>query len=169
MEKSKFELSVELIKALAWPAIVGVLLFSFWAPLQKTANILPSLVDRSETISIAGMSLKVSQKLRAPPEIQAKLQALSPVAIGQLLRNDTMLYNDLEGKRAYTRDYAELLSLGLMDDHADETGKFMGIVELSHSGKQAQTFLLSVIDEFIKELDVIKGPETDIDNSKITR
>lgn len=32
MEKSKFELTVELVKALAWPRVVVILLSAFWEP-----------------------------------------------------------------------------------------------------------------------------------------
>ena len=85
--KGKFELVVELIRALAWPTIAGLLLFSFWQPLQLTANLLPTIIDRSDSITIAGLSLKVGRELRseAPPEVRAALAGLSLAGIEMLL------------------------------------------------------------------------------------
>ncbi|SET69761.1 hypothetical protein SAMN05216412_11325 [Nitrosospira multiformis] len=156
IKKSTFELCVELIRALAWPVIAAALLISFWQPLRETANLLPSILHRSDAITIAGLSLKVSHELRheAPPDVQAKLRRLSPSGIEALLNhgeNTKMIYEGKsEEKRAEER-WGELVANELAyKESYDDGARFF--VALTPVGVKARSYLVSIISEFIKGL-----------------
>src|SRR5579862_8766251 len=58
-----FATMIEYIKALAWPTVALVFLLSFWTPLHQIMGVLPRLLQQSESISVSGVSLKVSKNI----------------------------------------------------------------------------------------------------------
>lgn len=160
MEKSKFELSVDLVKALAWPAVVGLLLLSFWNPLQKTANLLPSIIDRSDVITISGLSLKVSREMgsEAPAEVRAVLKRLSPQGVMLLLEftelHSTSLFSQEE---MIDREWGELVRNGIVVKslvvNAPGPLALPWRVQLTPLGVAAKSYLTSLLTEIIRQVE----------------
>ena len=161
--KTRFELSVELTKALAWPVLVLVLLVVFWIPLHQTASLIPSIVGKSDTITIAGLSLKVSQglKAKASPDVEKALSNLTKSGIERVLEMGEASYWDQNSIAHGKERNAELLKLGLVTEIPaieierinlrDGTKHGYG-VKRTELGKQTQAFLQSVVAEFAQEL-----------------
>jgi hypothetical protein len=163
--KSRFELFVELVKAIAWPLLAAVVLVSFWHPLREAANQLPSIVSRSDTITILGLSLKIGPQLRqkAPREVQEALAALSADGIKTLIGMGKGRGNDIHISSVVTSGrapYAELIKLKLAEEvpghaRADPTSDptyATYVLQITPLGVQTNDFLLSLIAEFIDEL-----------------
>lgn len=162
-DKSKTEISIELIRALAWPTIVVILLISFWAPLQKTAKLLPILIDRSDTITIAGLTIKVKESLRkqASPEVEIVLSKLDRVGIEQVLEMGESTWWDIDDSEYGRSKTVELISLGLLEEVSDgeikennlRRGNSHGYaVKQTALGLETQEFLQAVVTEFVQEL-----------------
>ena len=161
--KSKLELTVDLMKALAWPVFGFFVLVSFWTPLQKTAALLPSLVERSDTISIAGLSLKIGSALKnqATPEVERVLAKLTVAGIEKTLALGGSSWWGKESVDTAKRDYAELVALGLVEEVAqaelDARNKnYLGSlgygIKRTDLGEKTQVFLRSVVAQFVQEL-----------------
>lgn len=162
-KKTNFELSVELTKALAWPLLAVVVLASFWSPLQRTADLVPALVGRSDTITIAGLSLKISQNLhsQASPEVREVLAHLSKAGVERILEmGESSYWNKDTGSRGRELN-AELIKLGLevelpqteLDTRNQREGRDYGYaVRRSALGEQTQAFLRSIVAEFVQQL-----------------
>jgi hypothetical protein len=161
--KSRFELMVELVKAVAWPLFASVLLISFWGPLRSAVSQLPNIISRSETLSIAGLSLKIRRGLTQQPseEVKKSLSKLSPDDLKRLL-NFNSTYCGEEYASSCRADYAGLTGLGLiaevpeseLNQQTDERGKRYGFgARITPKGKETQTFLLALISEFVQELE----------------
>ncbi len=164
-KKSRFELVVELVKAVAWPTLVALLLLSFWSPLQRTADLIPSIVGRSDTITIAGLSLKIGQGLRnkATPEVERVLAKMSKAGIERVLGMSESAWWD-KGSIDFARaENKEIVALGLAVEvptseieqrNAADKRNFGYAVRITALGKQTQAFLRSVVAEFVQELAV---------------
>ncbi len=162
--KSRFELIVELIKAVAWPLLAIVVLVAFWSPLRRTADLIPSIVGRSDTITIAGLTLKVGRglKSKASPQVEKVLESLSKDSIAAVLgmpEGATWPPNSAASGRAQN---AELIKLGLVvelpqneidDRNAKEHRDYVFGVRQTPLGKQTQVFLQAVVAEFVEELE----------------
>jgi hypothetical protein len=162
--KSRFELFVELVKAGAWPLLAAIVLASFWGPLVRTAEEMPSIVGRSESITIAGLSLKVGAALRekVTPQIQAALAKLSGDGVAKVLAMSTGgAYWDKGHETQGRSDYDELLRAGLAEEApADQLealnrqdGRSYGLgIRITSLGRATQSFLRSVVAEFVQNL-----------------
>lgn len=162
-KKTNFELNVELTKALAWPLLAGIVLASFWSPLQRTADLVPALVGRSDTITIAGLSLKIGQNLhsQASPEVRAILAHLSKAGVERVLEMGASSYWNKDAVSRGQEVNAELIKLGLvveipqteLDARNLREGRDYGYaVKRSALGEQTQAFLRSIVAEFVQEL-----------------
>ena len=162
--KSKFEIIVELIKALVWPVIVFAVLIIFWEPLHLISKSLPSIVNRSETITIAGLSLKIrnSGTVQQPsPGVKDILSKLSPEAVERMLNNATSSFWK-KGDESFGRtEYTELIKYNLyreipqkeLSDPARFKDKDYGFgVEITELGKETRKFLVQIIAGFVNEL-----------------
>lgn len=162
--KSRFELVVELIKALAWPLIALILLIAFWTPLRQTTDLIPSIIGRSDTITIAGLSLKVGQglKAKATPEVQKVLAKLSRSGVERVLRmSDSSYWTRGSGLSSDKNQGAELVKLGLETEVPQseldalnlkqQTNYGFGL-RITDLGRETQAFLQSVVAEFVQEL-----------------
>jgi len=153
--KSKFELTVELVKALAWPSVVVILLFAFWAPLENTINILPQLIDRSDTITIGSVAIKVGRKLSGhiTPEVKKALKNISDNGIERLLDFEE------DQQKEYGKDHKpsaptyELIKLKLLiSEKKSNTNDDEFYVYMSPTGIETRKALLLVIAEFVYQL-----------------
>jgi hypothetical protein len=162
-KKSTLELVVEVIKALAWPLFATVFLVSFWTPLHDTATLIPSIVSRSDTITIAGLSLKVGKALnkKATPEVELALSRLSKEGVKRLLEMSASSWWDKGSEANGQAENSELVKLGLaMEVSADELAtrnttdhkNFGYAVRITDLGRKTQDFLRAVIAEFVDEL-----------------
>jgi hypothetical protein len=81
---------LEWVRVLMWPCLVLLLLALFWTPIRAAADLLPSMLDRSDEISIGGVKLKVRDSLRskASPTVRAALAGLSTQATAFVLLHD---------------------------------------------------------------------------------
>lgn len=166
--KSSLELITDLIKALAWPLFAAVVLISFWSQLQSASKELPNLLSRSETLSIAGLSLKIGKGLGRQPSTKVKkaLSELSPDGIHRLLNMSSSSWWDVGSESTGKTDNAEVVRLGLLEEVPDNEiratnerdGKRFGYgVRITPLGKETQAFLYALISEFAQELERPSG------------
>ena len=152
----RLQLWVEVVKALAWPVTALIVLICFWNPLQDIANRLPSILGQSESITIAGISIKVGARLKsqASPEIQGALSAMSPDDIKRLLPHSGSAYWDKNGFSYTKSENANLVRLGLLREipTAELASNYGYGIELTPKGKSVQDFLYQLIAEFADEL-----------------
>jgi hypothetical protein len=162
-QKTRYELTVDLIKAIAWPLFAFFILFSFWKPIHLAADQLSIIINRSNTITIAGLTLKIDQSLdlykeQPSDEVRSVLANITPNAIRILLEH-------VQGPTCYltTRDdpfikqdkvdNAELISLGLYEEYKkDETNKTAYCVHLTPVGITTQNYLYDLISAFLQSL-----------------
>lgn len=159
--KSRFEIAVELVKALAWPVVVLIVLIAFWSSLHSIADSLPNIISRSETITIAGLSIKVSKGLSKQPSEQVKqaISKLSSEGFRRLLNSGGASFWDRPDVAIGKSDNAELLRLGLMEevpsaelqDRANKRSYGYG-VRLTPLGKETQNFLIEFVSSVTQEL-----------------
>lgn len=163
--KSKFELIVELVRALAWPLFATIALIVFLGPLRLTARQIPDLVGRSETITVAGLSIEVQRGVsqQASDEVKQAVADLSPDSISLLLNMQGASYFASGYGALGRQQYAELIDLGLVVplpteelphpiSESGEVRKYDFGIDITPLGEDAQSFLLSLISEFVQEL-----------------
>jgi hypothetical protein len=93
---------------------VVIVLGSFWSPLHNIADQLPTILGRSDTITFAGLSLKVSPGLRAkaPPEVQTVLPRLSSGGLEKIMAMSSGgTYWDKGNAADGRAEYGELMAL----------------------------------------------------------
>ena len=126
-----------------------------------TVRQLPELVSRSETITVAGLSIKVQSGLsqQVSDEVKQSVAQLSPEAISTLLTMQGSVYYPLESANFGITRYAELIELGLVAQLSEEElttsssdRQYEFGVKITSLGTEAQSFLLSLISEFTREL-----------------
>ncbi len=162
-KKTRFELIVELIKALAWPVFAMFIVLSFWIPLQKIMQKLPDIVERANVINIAGLSLEINQSLQ--------LKGLNPSTnvkqvLSELTPNDISAVLALRGSASYPpeseasgrSDYDHLVSLGLYTEvskqELDKGGKGYSYgISITPLGTETRKYLLVLISEFLQQID----------------
>jgi len=165
--KSKFEIIVDLIKALLWPTIVICVLIIFWGPLRLIADQIPSIVSRSESITISGLSIKIRNNdvVEKPSDsVRMVLAKLSPNGVKRMLNNSTAVYWD-KGQESYGKeDYGELIKLGLYREvtpdelrERNTNNKNYGFgAERTPLGEETNNFLIQLVAGFVDELN---GPK----------
>jgi hypothetical protein len=82
-----YQASIPFLVALVWPLAVIIIISVFREPLFQTLQQLPSVVSKSTSIEIAGVSIKVDEKIAGinDPELKAALSNLSPTALRLLV------------------------------------------------------------------------------------
>src|ERR1700692_868285 len=161
--KSRLEVAADLTKAVAWPFVVVFIVAVFWTPLHELAHRAPLLIDQSESITIAGVSIKLDQRLKgkASPDISKALAAMSPESIRRLLGTTSSFWDsNISDAR---EENSQLLSLGLVEEiPPNELNGFSGQqgrrydfgIRLTERGRQVQEFLFTLISEFARQLHV---------------
>jgi hypothetical protein len=161
--KSTFELTVQLVAAVAWPFIALVVLVGFWQPLRGIAKALPDVVARSETITIASLSIEVGRGLRgkATPQVEKALAGIEPSEIPQLLNvrlPTCWMASEIQGIRV---TYGGLLRQGLLEEVDDQplcaalrgnAGPGARVVRPTELGRQTQSFLFALVDQLVEEM-----------------
>lgn len=154
----KIEHSVEIIKITIWPAMVLILLFSFWSPLQKVANLIPEILENSNTITLSGISIKVNESLatKASPQVKSVLAKLSSDGLERLLETANTTGWDISDINLAKAENQELISLNLIteipqsDKNNDEKQLFQ--LQLTPLGKQTKRYVQLFVSELIKEV-----------------
>src|SRR5438874_2271708 len=90
----------------SWPTFAVLLLVFFWKPLHQVGELIPRLVENSDTVTIGKITLQVRQNLKtlesqAGPEVR---DALSGMEAEDAL---TVLENNLTGTTSYSGDVGE--------------------------------------------------------------
>jgi len=82
-----FELSVGLIRSLAWPLLLIILIFLYQDSIRETIDELPILVSRAQKLSVPGLSLEIETQAlhKGGVGLARVLNKLSPKDIEQLL------------------------------------------------------------------------------------
>lgn len=134
-----YKVSVSLVKALVWPALLLFFFAEFHAPIQKIVDQLPGKFSRASKVSFGNVTLEIIQeKAREAglPDVAEKLGELSPDAVEALLnigKNTTHhlvgRHDSREAERYYTfpreaamRTLLELQGrgfLGFSEDYSD--------------------------------------------------
>lgn len=165
----RLKVIVELVKALAWPLFATIALLSFWGPLRLTVRQLPDLVSRSETITVAGLSIKVQRGFsqQASDEVKQAVAQLSPEGISRILTMQGNIYYDSNSVTYARTEYKELIDLGLVEPLPEE--ELLGVgsddrqygygVGITPLGEEAQRLLIALISEFTQELDSSQTPK----------
>ena len=163
--KSRFELFTEFVRAIAWPVLVAGLVIAFWPPLKQTAAEIPVILNRSDTVTIAGIALKVGPLLydQATPEVRRALAKASNDGVTQILRlADSQWYHAEEEKdgRAYMK---EMITLGLVavvpaadlaKTNQREHEHYTYAIRSTERGQKTRAYLESVIAEFVHEMPI---------------
>jgi len=110
-------MAVELVKALAWPVLVALIVVCFWTPLHKLVATLPQLLSESEELSIGGTSIRMRKSLvdQASPEMKNILYDLGPAEIRIILEvkpNDVVCYAEPPSPTEQ-QPYKVIVKLGL--------------------------------------------------------
>jgi hypothetical protein len=158
-QKTRFELTVELIKAVAWPLFAIFVLFTFWEPLHLAMNQLPDIVNRSNTITIAGLTIKIDQSLqlknREPSaEVRQALSEITSDGIQTLMNlsgSARWLPQDADNGR---RKNSEMVRLGLFEEIPLQELKdnFAYGVRVTQVGRDTQAYLYALISTFLEQL-----------------
>jgi|GEM_PF-6292768 hypothetical protein len=166
--KSSYEVTVMLVTALAWPAIVVLLLFIFRAPIQAVVAQLPSLMASSNTISVAGVSVQVDRKLRsqASAEALASMAALTGEGVRTLmmLEHKTPIYTaqDVRDGRI-EQEYGELIRANLAEVipwEGERWGPGTKGVRVTDRGRRVQELALLIIADFAGQISAAASAAT---------
>lgn len=159
--KTKFEIAVDLIKALLWPLIVIVLLIIFLGPLRSVADQLPNLVKNSETITISGLSIKIRKNdlVKNPSDsVKAVLSKLTPEEIERILNNSSSIFWDKGDEKWGVSEYSNMIKQGLFVEIPKtelpiKPGREYGYgIKPTNFGIETRKFLVQLIAGFISEL-----------------
>ena len=176
LRKAKSEYLVDLVRALAWPFVALFVMFSFWKPLHRTAELLPSVLDRSDSISIGGISLEVGSHLRskATPEVLAAISATSTSGIRKMLDTGGDIFFDNDNYPEERANVQELMRLHLYREATKseivESNAGIGTANVftvgyvrTQLGTQVHDFMATVIAEFVQQISVQpdKEPQRD--------
>lgn len=161
--KSTLQLIVELAGTLAWPTIALIALLGFWHPLRGIAKALPDLVARSESITIANLSIEVGRGLRgkATPQVQEALAGIAPNEIPELLNVRLPTCWTATEIQSLREMYAGLLRQRLLEevDNPDlcasiraNAGAGARILRPTALGRETQVFLFALVDQLVEEM-----------------
>ncbi len=161
--KTRYEITVELIKALLWPTIAIFILILFWQPLRLVADQLPNIVSRSETITISGLSIKIrnSDIVQKPSDsVKTALASLSADGVKTMLNNSNGVYWNVGDESFGRKQYAELIKLGLYREvppkelqERNKQNKNYGFgAEVTPLGIETNQFLIQLVAGFVQEL-----------------
>jgi hypothetical protein len=154
-----YDLTVSLIKAVAWPLVVLFLFLWLHSPLTRTVEKLPNLISKSKKITVSGVGLEIDPSLAAcAPDVYKALSGLSPDALKLLIKtgNAHQYENSNEPGFAATRKaLVELKNAGLIElQEGKEVDKpEYGDIHYwaTETGRKAYDFLNAVVINELKE------------------
>ncbi len=82
-----YQASIPFLVAIVWPLTAIIIISIFREPLFQTLQQLPFVVSKSSSIEIAGVSIKIDEKIAGinDPELKVALSNLSPTALRLLM------------------------------------------------------------------------------------
>jgi hypothetical protein len=163
--KSSVELATDFIKAIAWPLFALIFLISFWEPFQAAANMLPDIVNRSNTITIAGLTLQINRSLKLQnqqpsSEVKQVLADISPDDINKILATSGWRVWNAQEVDGGRDEYAKLVKLGVFREMTNQelqnrteyaVRPVYGVVN-KPLGDETRDFLIALIAEFAQQL-----------------
>ena len=144
------------LSSVLWPVFAFVVLIAFWSPLHTIATRLPDVIDKSQTISIAGLKLELDSTFRfrkpSPPVAEA-LKELYAEDVKILISNpDSALFSPPERVAEYREKYAHLIQLKLalesetiMLGQGGEAARKGTVFKLSPVGVAAKAYLVDLV------------------------
>jgi hypothetical protein len=162
--KSKYEITVDLIRGMVWPLVVLGILVTFWNPFHQVADKLPALVDKSDSISIGSLSLSVNRSIqtKADDDVRKVLASLNANEVQAVLNmnDEGEWYSGQTDGPVLKQRHQSLIDQGvfeIIEDPKiigkDNSGKpFTAEIKLTALGKKTKGFLQAVIDGFVDEL-----------------
>lgn len=86
-----FALSVSMVKGLAWPLLLIILVFLYHDSIRKTFDELPNLISHAQKLSVGGLSVEIETQAlqKGGVGLAQVLNKLSPKDIEQLLLTGT--------------------------------------------------------------------------------
>jgi hypothetical protein len=161
-KKSKLELAIELLKVTLWPVIVLVIIVIFWKPLYLSINEVPNVINKSESITIGSLSLKIEKNTVGKPSeaVRNILQKISATGIDVLLSSNAQTEYFHQNEVLYgQKRYKELMELGMyevMDSShvgTDALGiKYYYAVMPTHTGIETRKYLIEILNGLLKEI-----------------
>jgi len=150
--KGKFEVFVELVKALAWPVLVLFLVLRFGGPVGNVLNQLPDLVSRSNVVEIGTVKLQLGNKLPEPQsDVKDALAKLTSQDIQILIRGGESYFDSAaSGEQAYAGLIALKLAEGIPSDQLKNNYKYGG--RLTPLGERTREYLIQVMSVFLQTL-----------------
>lgn len=144
------------VSSVLWPLFAFVVLVSFWTQLQTIANRLPDLIDKSQTISIAGLKVELDNTSRihnpSPPVAKA-LKDLYAEDIKLLITNpDAAVFSPPERVAEYRERFAHLIQLDLIREgkttmlgQGGEVARNGTVFKLTPVGTEAKAYLVELV------------------------
>jgi hypothetical protein len=153
--KSRFELFVEFIRVLAWPLFAFVLLYALWTPIRSIAALMPNIIERSETITIANLSIKVGRgiKRKASADVLKVLTEITPDGLRKLISSSDEAYWQADSKSYARTENAEIIRLKLVEEVSKkELGNYGYGIKPTTLGEETKEYVLVLVSEFVNEL-----------------
>lgn len=157
-KKSNYEITVDLIKAIVWPFLIILFLLVFWSPVHLVIEQVPNIIDRSQVITVAGVSIRSKEKLvnEASPRTKAVLSNISSDGLLTLLEIHDEVYWSKGDERVGRRKNSELVQFGLVDEIPDDEIRAKGYsygVSVTSFGSETQEFLVALMQELIRDIE----------------
>jgi len=161
-KKSNLELTIELLKVTLWPIIVLVIIVIFWKPLFLSISEVPNVINKSKSITIGSLSLRIEKNsVGKPPEVVKNiLQKISTTAIDVLLSSNTQTEYFHQNEVLYGQErYKELIDLGMYEvmdtSHLGTDArniKFYYAVMPTDIGIETRKYLIGILNGLLKEI-----------------
>jgi hypothetical protein len=146
-------LAVDLVKALAWPIFAICVVVAFYAPLRRVVDLLPEMLGRADSISIAGVDLHMSGRIgnRVTVEVRKVLDELQPADIRKILEtaDNGSIWWDVVSRDEQTA-WRRLAFLGLFREKTDKEVK-----DYNKRNGEKSTFGLETTELFSKTRDFL--------------
>jgi len=172
-EPSKFDLYLKLARLVIGPILVLVVLCVFWKPIKILSLELPKLVEKSKTISVAGITIETDDQITQRPstKINAALTGLEEEPLEELLEmgddNPTLSSSFGFDSTRYADVIQRLTDRGLTkvikSDATDTLEKRIVSVRLTKLGIKSSLVISDLFNAFVQELSksTIKNDSTD--------
>lgn len=166
---TKFDLYLKLTTLLAWPIMILILLVIFWRPIKLLSSKLPKVVQKSETISIAGITLKMTDQITQKPtaKINEALTGLGhePLlgllelgvdepSVGGIIGYDTATYNS-SIKHLTNRGLLKVIKPNPTDTNINNS---IVKVRMTKLGVKSSLVLADLFKVFVQELSKSNKP-----------
>lgn len=165
--QSRLENFTKLFTVILWPGTILIMIIIFWTPLHLIAEKLPGVMDRSEAITIGGMTVKIKKELKqkSPKAISKAINNLSPSAYFSLLElgsdepdttstfsYSTTAWNDGKMNELLRNGLISIVSNTTNQDSIFVRGQEITKFKLTKLGVDSGLFLADIVGVFFKEI-----------------